>query len=135
MDNPYKASPLDSRAADHKMPAVIIWYNVYCILLMLVYLSVGVGFVFIYLYADFMADGSETTPAELRIHSVIMVVVSVICVFLYAAGLIFQRGTGGWIFGIVLIGLTLTSACCLPMGGPLMYFWVKPEAKAYLQSK
>ena len=36
-----------------------------------------------------------------------------------------------WIYGIVLIAIGMTSACCLPATIPLLVFWIKPEVKSY----
>jgi hypothetical protein len=36
-----------------------------------------------------------------------------------------------WVFGLVLICLGLSSACCLPACIPLLIFWLKPEMKAF----
>jgi hypothetical protein len=36
-----------------------------------------------------------------------------------------------WIFGIVLISMGMTSACCLPAAIPLLIYWIKPETKAF----
>jgi hypothetical protein len=38
-----------------------------------------------------------------------------------------------WIYQIVLIGLGLTSVCCLPATVPLLISYVKPEVKAWFE--
>ena len=49
----------------------------------------------------------------------------------FAVGLLMPRKPWAWIYGIVLIALGMTSACCIPATIPLLIFWIKPEAKAF----
>ncbi|WP_394829599.1 hypothetical protein [Pendulispora albinea] len=36
-----------------------------------------------------------------------------------------------WTYHVVLIGMGLTSLCCLPVTLPLLLQWLKPEAKSF----
>ena len=49
----------------------------------------------------------------------------------YAAGPLLPRERWAWIVGVVLIGIGMTSLCCLPVAIPLLLGWLKPETKAY----
>ena len=49
----------------------------------------------------------------------------------FSAGIFLPPRLWVWIYGIVLIAVGFTSACCIPFCVPLLIYWLKPEAKAY----
>ena len=62
---------------------------------------------------------------------VIYAIMGLVFAIVFAVGLFLPRKPWGWIMGIVLIALGMTSVCCLPATIPLLIFWLKPDAKAY----
>jgi len=108
-------------------PPVYKWFIVYCVLMALLYLLTGVmGIVFMFMEPD--QDMSET---EAKIMGVVLLVLGLVFFVAYAAAPFLPRQNWAWVFGLVLICVGLTSACCLPVCVPLLIFWLKPEMKAF----
>jgi hypothetical protein len=109
-------------------PAVWNWYVAYCALLAALYLLVIImGFVFLV----FEPTDRDMSPGEARIMGVIFIVVGLVLFVPFASGPFLPRRPWAWIFGLVLICIGLTSACCLPAAVPLLIYWLKPDNKAY----
>ena len=49
----------------------------------------------------------------------------------FAATPFLPRRPWAWIFGIVMIALTMTSLCCLPLAIPILIQFVKQDVKRY----
>jgi hypothetical protein len=47
----------------------------------------------------------------------------------YAMGPFVKGKSWGWVFGIVLIAIGMTSCCLWPITIPLLIQWIKPEMK------
>ena len=116
-------SPLASEA-----PPVYKWYVAYCALMALMYLFVVVlGVLFVVYEPTSRARDAE----EAKIMGLVFIVIGLILFVPFAAGPFLPRRPWGWIFGLVLICIGLTSACCLPASIPLLIFWLKPNSKAF----
>lgn len=116
-----------SAVLHQQTPPVYRWFVAYCMLMALLYLAtavMGIAFMFVEPEADMSA-------AEQRIMSVVFLVVGLVFFVPFAAAPFLPRQSWVWVFGLVLICLGLSSACCLPVGIPLLIFWLKPEMKAY----
>ena len=108
-------------------PSVYTWFVVYCILMALLYLAMaGMGIVFMFAEAD-----TEMSEAEATVMGVVFVVMGLVFAGPYAAAPFLPRKSWVWVFGLVLICIGLTSACCLPVCIPLLIFWLKPEMKDF----
>lgn len=116
-----------SAALHQETPPVYRWFVAYCMLMALMYLAtavMGIAFMFVEPEADMSA-------AEQKIMSVVFLVVGILFFVPFAAVPFLPRQSWVWVFGLVLICLGLSSACCLPVCVPLLIFWLKPEMKAY----
>ena len=125
----YNPAPKPDPLADQKVtysrpPAVIAWQMVYCGVMLAFYFCCSLMGLYLFLGAEEMAD-VDLSINEARIFGVIFMVVGFGLAALFATGLFWQRGTGGWVFHIVLISIGLTSACCWPSNIPLLIFWCK----------
>lgn len=116
----------DARRA--KRPGVWTGYVVYCIAMALLYLScVPMGLFFFFWGADL----PDTSAAEARLVGVVFGGLGVVLFIPFALGPLLPRRPWTWVYGLVLICLGMTSACCLPVTIPLLIYWIKPEAKAF----
>lgn len=108
-------------------PPVYKWYVVYCIAMALLNLGAAiVGVVFLFAEPD-----REMSEVEANIMGFVFLVFGVAFGVVYAAGPFLPRQSWVWVFGLVLICLGLTSACCLPVCIPLLIHWLKPEMKEF----
>lgn len=112
-------------------PPVVTWFRVFAGLMALLYLVVmGMGIVLVVVGGS-AAQGMNPEGLEPAILGVIYSVLGLVFGIAYAVGLFLPRKPWGWVAGIVLIAIGMTSICCLPATIPLLIFWLKPEAKAY----
>ena len=121
-------------------PNVVVWYLVYCVLMMLMYLSVAVlGIVCLILPEEMFESDPDMSAAEARMMGVMMgVMMLVFCLpftLFYLVAARMPRNKAGWIVGIVAIAMGLTSACLWPMTIPLLIFWLKDATRAYYNMK
>jgi len=108
-------------------PPVYTWFVVYCILMALLYLITAVmGIVFMFSEPD-----RDMSAQEAKIMGLVFLILGLGFFVPYALAPFLPRKSGVWVFGLVLICIGLTSACCLPVCIPLLIFWLKPETKAF----
>lgn len=108
-------------------PPVYKWFVVYCIAMALLYLTTAVmGIVFMFIEPD-----KDMSAEEAKIMGIVFLILGLAFFVPYASAPFLPRKSWVWIFGLVLICLGLTSACCLPASIPLLIFWLKPEMKEF----
>ena len=108
-------------------PPVFKWYIAYCVTMALMYLGcAALGVALFFVEPD--ADMSE---AEAKVMASVFLVMGLAFFVVYGVGPFVGRRSWGWIYGIVLIAIGLTSFCCLPVSLPLLIFWLKPDVKAF----
>lgn len=113
-------------------PGVVTWFKVYAALMALGnLLLMGFGIFMVVAGASMAGMEEFQGGAEPVVVGVLYGIMGLVFALIYAFGLFLPRKPWGWIFGIVLIALGMTSLCCLPATIPLLIFWLKPEAKAY----
>ncbi len=110
-------------------PQVWIWYLVYAVCLGLVYVALVVGGVW------FMFAAPGGPGADPPWIGGIVAVISFPLALLFLAAPFLPKKSWAWYYHMALIALGLTSACCLPACGALLYFWIKPETKAFFGVK
>jgi len=72
-----------------------------------------------------------TEPSE----SFLLIVICVPLAIGFGVGVFLPREPWAWIYGIVTIGIGMTSCATLPFCIPLLIFWIKPETKAYFDQR
>ena len=108
-------------------PPVYKWYVAYCVTMALLYVSLIVmGIVFMFIEPD-----RDMSAAEAKVMSVVFIIFGLLFSVPFAAAPFLPRKSWVWVYGIVLISIGLSSACCLPVCLPLLLFWLKPEMKAF----
>jgi hypothetical protein len=114
-------------------PAVWTWYCVYCGAMALLYLlCVGAGMMLLAMPAE-MLEGEES-PEVIRVQGVLFMVLGLAFLGFYGAAPFLPRAKWSWIYGIVAIGIGLTSCCTLPFCIMLLIQWIKPEVKAWFNA-
>jgi hypothetical protein len=103
-------------------PPIWSWYIAYAIAMALMYLLCAMGGVLLAVVPP--EDGDP-------VQGIIMAVVGFPLLLLYGAALFMPKRPWAWTFHLVLIALSGTSACCLPVCIPLVIHWLKPETKAF----
>lgn len=108
-------------------PAVYTWFVVYCILMGLLYLALAVmGIAYLFIEPD-----QEMSAAEAKVMGALFIILGLVFFVPYALAPLLPRQSWVWVFGLVLICIGLSSACCLPACIPLLIFWLKPEMKEF----
>lgn len=103
------------------------WFVIYCVLMTLIYLTLaGVG-AFMLLFDASSVRNRDVE--ELRIQGMLFLPIGVVLMILYAIGPFLKGKSGGWVYGIVLIAIGMTSCCLWPITIPLLIQWIKPEMK------
>jgi hypothetical protein len=67
----------------------------------------------------------------LMVQGIVMAVIGVPFAGMYLFGVFASRSKFGWIWGIVLIAIGLTSCCTLPVTIPLLIYWLKEDNKVW----
>ena len=70
---------------------------------------------------------------EALLNGIILVLMGPPLSIAFGLGVFFNDKPWHWIYGLVLICLSMTSCCCLPVSIPLMLHWLKPETKAFFE--
>ena len=116
-----------SASLNLETPAVYKWFVVYCVFMALLYLlTAGMGILFMFVDPD-----PEMSDAEAKIMGAVFLILGLVFFVPYGLAPFLPRKSWVWIFGLVLICIGLSSACCLPVCIPLLIFWLKPEMKAF----
>ena len=102
-------------------PKVVIWFKVYAVLLSLIYLFMVIISPIFFTTGD---SDAIITGLFIIILCIPFFIISILPVFL-------PRKPWVWIYSVVIIGIGMTSACCLPACIPLLIFWLKPEVKRF----
>ncbi|MFY9227626.1 MAG: hypothetical protein WAQ98_33445 [Blastocatellia bacterium] len=113
-------------------PKVLKWYKAYCVMIGLMYLlMLGVGICLLVIDPSILGtDPSDLEKLEeIKIQSVIMVVLGLVFAIPYSIAPFLPKKPWVWVYGIVLIGITMSSCCLLPLAIPLLIYWIKPETK------
>lgn len=109
-------------------PKIWPWYVAYCIALALVYFLLLVGGIVLVFFFDLLPPEEKI---GLSFAAVFSIVLGLVFAAAFAAGPFLPKKPWVWIYGIVLICIGMTSACCLPASIPLLIFWIKPETKIF----
>lgn len=112
-------------------PSAVVYFKAYCGFMAVVYLLLaGLGVLLMILPA---LAPSPTGPqhGEALIMGGFYIVLGFGLAIPYGLALVLKRRPWMHTYGIVLIGLTMTSCLCLPIALPLLFAWLKPEVKAW----
>lgn len=109
--------------------ATFLWYRVFTFLIGLgsLLLISGLG-----LMAILGSNASNVAdPAGARSGGTILIIIGVVIFAFYAAPMILPRKMFHWVYGIILLLLSLSLCWTLPFAVPLLIYWFKPETKRF----
>ena len=110
-------------------PPVLIWYKIYLGLMVLLALFfAGLG---AFLVVIPIVEGLDDDTIPALIIGGIYIVIGLAFALLYAIPLLFSPRPWIWIYGIVLIALSMTNLCCIPLAIPLLIFWIKDDNRRW----
>ena len=109
-------------------PKAILWYQIYCWILAIMYLLVALAGVALLLLP---ASALEMTEAEKFIAAGVCIALGLPFTAASILPMLFHPKPWLWVYGIVLIALGLTSCCFWPICIPLLIFWIKPDVQSY----
>ena len=104
-------------------PLIIFWYKIFCGAMAFVYLLLFLGGIFL------INGGAH--DEETFINGIIFCLLGPPFFITFGLGLIWDEKPWHWIYGLVLICISLSSCCCFPVSIPLLIYWLKPETKSY----
>ncbi|MEM9280917.1 MAG: hypothetical protein AAGA96_03760 [Verrucomicrobiota bacterium] len=108
------------------MPATIKWFRIYCVVLAALYVLVAaLGVAILALPPEKLQMGKQESVAA----GGLFIVMGLVFFLLVLPGLFLPPRPGGWIYGLVLICIGLTSVLFLPICIPLLIFWLKPPVQ------
>lgn len=109
-------------------PKVWKWYVVYCIFMTFLYLAVVlIGLAMLSHSKNLSGDEAD----QVRVQGFVMVFMGGLMFWPFVAAPFLPKRPWAWMYGMVLICLSLSSCCFLPATIPLLIHWNKPENKYY----
>jgi hypothetical protein len=123
-EHPFAPRSIDETEQTRK---VWRWFVAYCVLMTVLYVLtalIGVGLLVLSTVAP-----SNKDSGQVLVQGIATLVIGVIFIIPYGIGPFIKGKSWGWIYGIVLIALGMTSCCLWPITIPLIIQWVKPEMK------
>src|SRR5574341_1475775 len=131
MDNPYASPSAPSFGPRYSpQPPVVFWYRMFCSALTALYIVVAIAGVAVVLYRKELVE--DDTPEEFWLfYGIFLIVLGVVLLAVYAFGAAMPAKPWTWVYGIVVIALTMTSCCCVPAAVPVLIYWIKPETQSY----
>jgi hypothetical protein len=107
------------------------WFVIYCVLMTALYvLTAGIGVALLVLGTT-VAPSGRRDSGEVMVQGVVTLVIGLVFIVPYGLGPFVKGKPWGWVYGIVLIALGMTSCCLWPITIPLIIQWVKPEMKRF----
>ncbi len=110
-------------------PAVLPWFSAYCAVM------AAVGLLFLVIGLALHYGGSDAIlwhdPAEARFAAAVYTTLGAVFLPLFLIGTCLPRRSFGWTLGIILLALSIPTCCCVPVSLPLLFFWIRPETRAY----
>ena len=83
------------------------------------------------LFLGVVVLNSFTPNDEAFIDGILLVLFGPPFAIAFGLGIFWDEKPWHWVYGIVLICISLTSCCCFPVSIPLLIYWLKPETKSY----
>lgn len=111
-----------------EMPEVVKWFKVYCGFMCLLYVGVAAASLIFFLVPPAELD---MPAAGARFMGVIFLVIGFTLFVLFLLPFLVGRVRWMWGYGIALIAIGMTSACCVLACVPLLIFWVRPGVREY----
>ncbi len=111
------------------VPRVVVWYRVYAGALTVLYALVVVMGAALMVWGDDI----DLRDGEGLATGLICVCIGAPLAAAAVVGVLAPPRKWSWVYGLCLIALGLTSACCMPASVPLLIYWLKADTKAYFE--
>ena len=113
-------------------PPVVSWYRIYAGAMALLYLACIVAGIFLLIFSQEIAAADPEMPSWMMVfYGAFIIGIGLVLAAAYAAALFLPPRPWTWIYHLVLIGIGMTSCCCIPAAIPLIIYWLKPETQAW----
>lgn len=113
-------------------PGVLRWYRVYCAAMSLLYLACLVGGALLLVYRHQVARWDKDLDATFWVvYGLVFLAIGGVLFAAFLASFFLPTRPWVWVYHLVLMGLGLTSPCCIPASLPLLIYWLKPETQAF----
>ncbi|CAN0453997.1 unnamed protein product, partial [Ectocarpus fasciculatus] len=122
-------------------PGVVLWFKVYLVATMVLGVLLALSGLAMLsdpgMFLDALREsgqagpGVPSTTAEVQRLGWGYGLGGILGVAMSVAGCLLPRGTGKWVFGVVLIALGMPGLVTLPVLIPLLIFWVREDCKAW----
>jgi hypothetical protein len=110
-------------------PKVVTWFVVYCIALSLVSVLLIAGGIML-----MRVDPDELAALDKKpLPPMVYLIVGILSLLVYAVAPFLPDKPWKWVYGLVLICITMPGCCYLPLAIPLLVFWVQPGTKEYFR--
>lgn len=120
-------SGADPTSGAKERPAVVLWFRIFCVATALLYLSIAAAGVAFFFVPELQSD----REIDATVMGVLLSGLGLGLAALFIAPFFFAPSKGSWIFGLVLIGLTMSSCCFWPVSIPLLIYWIRADNKEY----
>jgi hypothetical protein len=136
--------------ADGARPTVVTLYRIWCGLILIVYVALGINEALVLAgkatprlgpITEFFSNDDPKLHAKLleeeRQNSIVGLALALIGATIFAVGMVYcPRAQWAWVWGIVAV-IVSVFPLCVSLGGaiPLLIYWLKPETKRYFRMK
>lgn len=102
------------------------WYRVFCAAMAVLNLGVAALGIAPIIVGAFK---NNKESAEMIAAGSLYIILGIAVSIPYIVAFFAPRKPWHWVYGLVLIAITLTSCACWPTSIPLLIYWLKPEGK------
>lgn len=124
-------------------PKVVVWFRVYCAVMILVYIAVAVLGGWVASNPSVLTSNNPnpsptssmpTSQEEALFVGVIYCGMGAFFAIVHIVPFLLPRRFGVWVFSIVVIALGMTSCLTWPATIPLLIFWVRKETREWFKN-
>lgn len=90
-------------------PAVVMWFKIYCIFMVLMYLAcIALGPLFLLVNPRDL----EMDAVQAKIYGIVFIAIGIPCLLLHVVPLFLRPRPGAWTFDLIIICLGMTGCFC-----------------------
>jgi hypothetical protein len=112
-------------------PLVVVWYQTYCAAVAALWATGTVLSVGLVVWSGRVAEAWSMDPIAAVLFSVTLLLVMLFLTAVHIAGHRTANVPGTWNIHAIVLGLDLTTLFLWPAALPLLWFWLKPETRAW----
>ena len=112
-------------------PRVVVWYQTYCSAVAALWATGTILSVGLVVWSGRVAEAWSMDPIAAILFSVTLLLVMLFLTAVHIAGQRTANVPGTWNIHAIVLGLDLTTLFLWPVALPLLWFWLKPETRAW----